>query len=225
VNIVTRRTAQIEASLAFTVSSGDDYMQPLDGGGHERGRRMMAKSEVASDADQTNVASLFPIAWITGGEIPAVLKGAELAVKGGEKLVEWIKSEWPLLVQVLDSRLDGESFVVKFKATNMTLHGIYLESCTLEQPLIKSKAVSLPKEATISFPAEGEDPPASGEGTLIAPAADKTFQIILPKPDVEYIRSGGFEGNRSMGSATLSYRLLNEQSERQKPLIFALRLK
>jgi hypothetical protein len=185
----------------------------------------MAKNDDASAEGQATAVSVFPVGWITGAEIPTVLKGAEWAVKGGEKLVEWIKSEWPLLIQILDSRLERENFVVKFKATNMTLHGIYLESCTLEQPLIKSKAVSLPKEATISFPAEGEDPPASGEGTLIAPGGDRTFHVILPKTDVEYLRSGGFEGNRSMGSATLSYRLLNEQSERQKPLIFAVRLK
>lgn len=185
----------------------------------------MAKSEDASAEGQATAVNLFPVGWITGGEIPAVLKGADLAIKGGEKLVEWIKSEWPLLLQVVDSRLNGDNYLVKFKATNMTLHGIYLESCTLEQPLIKSRAVSLPKEATISFPAEREEAPASGEGALIAAAGDRIFNIILSAPDVEYIRSGGFEGNCGMGSATLSYRLLNEQSERQKTFTFALRLK
>lgn len=185
----------------------------------------MTKDNDANDKDSAHVASLPPIAWFTGAEIPAVLKGADWAVKGGEKLVEWIKSEWPLLLQVLDSRMEGDHYVIKFKATNMTVHGIYLESCTLEQPLVKQKVISLPKEATIAFPDDKEDLPPNGEGTLIAAASEKTFNIILPLGDVEYIRAGGFEGNRGLGSATLGYRILNEESERQKKLVFGLRLK
>jgi hypothetical protein len=185
----------------------------------------MTKDNDVNDKGPDNVAILPPIAWFTGAEIPAVLKGADLAVKGGEKLVEWIKSEWPLLLQVLDSRMDGDHYVIKFKATNMTVHGIYLESCTLEQPLVKKKVISLPKEATISFGDEKENPPASGEGTLIPTGGERIFDIILPLRDVEYIRTGGFEGNRGVGSATLGYRILNEELEREKKLVFGLRLK
>ena len=173
----------------------------------------MTKSNDANDKGSDDMASLPPIAWFTEAEIPALLKGADLAVKGGEKLVEWIKSEWPLLLQVLDSRLDGDHYVIKFKATNMTVHGIYLESCTLEQPLVKQMVISLPKGTTISFPTDKEDAPASGEGTLIPPASEKIFNIMLPMGDVEYIQSGGYEGNRGLGSATLGYRILNEELE------------
>ena len=43
-----------------------------------------------------------PTDWIPTWEIPVVLKGADLAIKGGEKLVEWFRAEGPLSVQMLD---------------------------------------------------------------------------------------------------------------------------
>src|SRR5262245_28759311 len=157
-------------------------------------------------------------------ELGALAKVADLTIKCGEKIVEWIKSEWPLFLQILDSRIDEGHYSLKFKATNLTPHGVYIESCTLTAPLKREKLISLPR-SNISFANDSKDPVISGEQTLISPGGDKIFNITLSSDDTNYLQSGALEGNRNIGSAIVNYRLLNEESEGQKTINFALRLK
>lgn len=175
---------------------------------------------------QDAVAQTPVVAFLPGGglEIGALAKVADLTIKGGEKIAEWIKSEWPLFLQILDSRTDEGHYSLKFKATNLTPHGIYVESCTLTTPLQREKLISLPK-SNISFTGDSKEPVISGEQTLIPPGGEKVFNITLSSDDTNYLQNGAVEGNRNIGTAIVNYRILNEEAEGHKEMKFALRLK
>ena len=53
---------------------------------------------------RTSAVARGPVAILPGVEISAVLAAAKATVKGGGKIIEWVKSERPLLLQILESR-------------------------------------------------------------------------------------------------------------------------
>src|SRR3990170_2937689 len=84
-----------------------------------------------------------PVGWVPTWEVPVVLKGAEWAMKGGEKLAEWINSEGPLALQILDSCAGDTKYKVELSATNLTVHSIYLDAFTLVFPAELNLPISL----------------------------------------------------------------------------------
>src|SRR5438552_2743137 len=115
-----------------------------------------------------------PVGWVPTWEVPVALKGVEWAKKGGEKLAEWINSEGPLALQILDSRAGDTKYTVELSATNLTVHSMYLDSFTLVFPAELNLPISL-KRLT-SF----------GAGSLINEQSQPKSPLIRPGQSLEF---------------------------------------
>lgn len=188
------------------------------------GKKTSAARGAKPDAEE-GTAGARPRAWVPTWEVPVILKSADLAMKGGEKLLEWIKSEGPLLLQILDSRALGEKYEIELRATNMTVHGIYVDSFTLLAPVELELAIS-PKRLTVGFD-EASAPSLQTtrpRSTLIRPGASMEFTIAFPVPAQEDLRQGWFKNEKRLGSGRLNFLILNEEERRAKEARFSIRL-
>ncbi len=166
-----------------------------------------------------------PKAWVPTWEVPVILKGADLAMKGGEKLAEWIRSEGPLCFQVLDSRADGDNYLVELRATNMTVHGIYLDSFNLVSPI----QLGLPIVPKVIKPISIGGSDSLGDrfpkpSKPIRPGFSMDFSIEFPVPKPEDLRKGWFRSDERFGSAEVKYWILNEKSVRSQDVTFSIPL-
>ncbi len=61
---------------------------------------------------------------------------AALGLGGGatKALYEKLKSDDPLLIQVLDSGVSGKNHQLSLRIMNLTLHGIYIDEIEVEKP-------------------------------------------------------------------------------------------
>lgn len=171
-----------------------------------------------------------PTAWVPTWEVPVALKGADLAMKGGEKLVEWFRAEGPLSLQILDSRTKQEIYVVEMRATNMTVHGIYLDSFMLLTPTKKSLQIlkESPIQMRMGAGFGGSSSPTSipTEATLLHPGKSFDFFIEFPIPTIEdFSKTGWFKNKKCLGSGRIDFWILNEESGRTRDVSFSLRVK
>lgn len=106
----------------------------------------------------------------------------------GEKAWHALRSPEPVLVQVLDSRFDEQHHRVSVMVTNQTLHGIYLESVSLDLPAGKSFTVSKPVSAeaakNLSFGEKPEKPPLTYKASewqawLVHPGKAVSFELEI----------------------------------------------
>lgn len=123
----------------------------------------------------------------------------------GERVHKYFKDVDPVVCQVLDSGMIGESYQVVMRLTNQTLHGVYLETVALAKPDVKSIDFLLPaskKEPGMTF-GNSQDSPAARQGAaatptytpiLIPPAGTLLFgiQFRMPKESGEPPQSGEF---------------------------------
>jgi hypothetical protein len=167
-----------------------------------------------------------PVNWLPGLEtlgLGALIEGGKLTAQGGKALVDWLNREGPLLVQVMDSRHVGSSYTISLQLTNLTIHGIYIESCKLDKPIVKDEILTrVGEDMNMDASSLGRGtrkPPIRGEGKLLPPGDKEKFDIVIRDNDLSYI----YEADRQVGSATLTYRVLNEESPRPKKFTFNLR--
>ncbi len=172
------------------------------------------KNSVTGEAQGSRPTALFPT-W----EIPLALKGVE---KGAEKLIEWYKAEGPLSIQILDSGPQEATYVVTFRATNMTVHGIYVDSFMLVAPTELKMPIS--PIGAMNF---GQNAPKTSEtaSTLIRPGQSIEFIIRFPAPTPEDLKTGWFKSEKRLGSGKIEYWILNEESSRTRDVAFSIRLK
>jgi hypothetical protein len=180
--------------------------------------------EIKHHVKDQNADSL-PTDWIPTWELPLVLKGADLAMKGGEKLVEWIRAEGPLSVQILDSRMDQESYIVEMRATNLTVHGIFVDAFTLLMPTEKNIQIlrKQPGQMGLDTPPPRRIPT---DAKLLSPGTSFDFIVEFPVPTKEELtKSGWFKSKKRLGSGRIDFWILNEESKRTKDVFFGLRVK
>lgn len=171
-------------------------------------------------------ARSLPTDWVPTWEIPVAMKGAELAIKGGEKLVEWYRAEGPLSIQILDSRTKQESYVVEMRATNLTVHGIYFDAFTLVAPTEMSLKILRKESDLIGF--DEVCPPTKSirtEAKLLRLGESFDFFIVFPVPTTEDLsKTGWFKNKKRLGSGKIDFWVLNEGSRRTRDVFFSLRV-
>jgi hypothetical protein len=180
---------------------------------------------LGSGDDSAGKTGIGPVAWVPTWEIPVLLKGADWAVKGGERLTEWLTSEGPLAVQVLNSRADASLYHVDLRATNLTVHAIYLGKFDLKAPPRGALNIAIRR---FKFGLDEPDGTTSkvpkNAAPLIRPGQSLEFSIEFPKPTPKDLQSGLFGNEKRLGTATLHYQILNEESSRNRDVNFSVRI-
>jgi hypothetical protein len=175
-----------------------------------------------------------PESLISALEVPMILKGTDLAIKGGEKLVEWIKSEGPLFVQTLDSyyyRPNG--YVLILRITNTTIHGIYLESLKLISPAVRDLVLSAKQTAhqsaefySSSWRGLRSRPENHTPQTCrVGPGESLTFKTEFELPPLEELRAKWSRKKKRLAVATLEFSVLNEGLPRTMNIEFCVRIR
>lgn len=164
-----------------------------------------------------------------------ILKGADLAVKGGEKFIEWIKSEGPLFVQTLDSFYLGSNWYgVILRITNTTVHGTYLESLKLISPAVRDLALSAKQTAHQSarqFYSASQRPSHSPpdnhapKACLVDPGESLIFKTEFELPPLAELRAKWSRKKKRIALATLEFSVLNEGLPRTMNIEFCVRIR
>ncbi len=162
-----------------------------------------------------------PKNYIPTWEIPLALKLADLATKGGGKLIEWLRDEWPLAIQVTDSRNDQGSYVVMLRVTNMTIHGVYINSFKLTFPKVENVKLKSVSTGGIVLYGGGEE---ENDSTLIKSGRSRDFIIEFDTPSRAELEKGVLKRHVPMGDGKLSFLILNEESKRDKDVKFSIRI-
>lgn len=166
-----------------------------------------------------------PHAWVPTWEIPVALKGADWAMKGGEKLVNWIVAEGPLSLQVLDSHAKGAKYHLLIRATNLTVHSLYIDSFSLKWPQELDLPIGPKKVKTIGHDlTPSSDTPA--ESTLIHPGKVLDLEVEFPTPKAIDLEKGVsvFRKAKHLGTGKVHFWILNEEASRDREITFAIRL-
>jgi hypothetical protein len=176
----------------------------------------------SAQATQATQATQGPQAFIPSGEAMALFKGAELGVQAAKKLAEWLQQEGPLVVQVLDARALGRQYLVHFRATNQTVHGMYLLGASLSWPQAITKLPLLKKpEADIAFGAAPTLQPVPLPLRLAtATPLDLYIEFLLPSK--QHLDAGLWHGR--VGKLKLAFQLLNKESADSRPVDFSILL-
>jgi hypothetical protein len=165
-----------------------------------------------------------PVGFVPTGEVMALFKAVELGAKGAAKLADWLRSEGPVVVQILDASVQGEAYVAHFRATNQTVHGLYVLGAELSWPVVLN-AVPLgrPPERRIGLgETESEALPRWPLPVHVAPAASFEFFIAIPLPATAHLDAGLW--HRRIGKAKLHFQLLNQSTPDNRDIDFAILL-
>jgi hypothetical protein len=174
----------------------------------------------AASSKQTPSAST--TGYVPTWEVPVLLKGAEWGAKATEKLADWLKNEGALAIQILDSRQDGKEYVVRFRATNMSIHAVYVCSAELTWPYAERLHVKALRHA-ISFGVDAASEDRSSlKSHLIGSGKAMEFSISFRTPSAAELNAGLFK--QGLGTAQLEYWPLDEAKSKHRPLSFAVRL-
>jgi len=178
------------------------------------------KSAAVSSATKGPRAEVF--AYVPTWEVPVVLKGVEWGAKAAEKLGAWLKSEGALAIQILDSRQNGNEYYVRFRATNMAIHGVYVCSMRLTWPFdeaLKLEIIGQGKGFGFDSASEGSSAPKS---QLVKSGESTVFAVTFRTPTANERNAGIFQ--RGLGTATLEYWPLDEAESKTREVKFAIRL-
>ncbi|MGB8329308.1 MAG: hypothetical protein WCE62_04210, partial [Polyangiales bacterium] len=155
-------------------------------------------------------------------EVPVVLKSVEWGAKAAEKIGAWLKSEGALAIQILDSYESGDEYYLRFRATNMTMHGIYVCSVRLTWPFdgeLKLEVLGQGKRFGFDLPNEVGPAPKS---QLVKSGESTVFAVTFRTPTSSERNAGIFK--RGLGTATLEYWPLDEAESKTREVKFAIRL-
>ena len=161
--------------------------------------------------------------WVpTPADISLAKTGADLAWKGGQRALEWLRQEGPLVVQVLDSRRDASRYLLKLRITNHAIHGIHLIRFRVTWPEISPQADFRFGDKAPSYGDTNDTRPKS---KTVEPAASVDTEVAFELP-VTVDREVGLLGRPSrLGSGEIDYWILNlEAPSEPKQVQFALRL-
>lgn len=152
--------------------------------------------------------------FFTLGGVAAILG---LGVTGAEKRRLALHSEDPLVVQVLDSAPMGDQYQVTLRASNQTIHGIYLESAPLLQP--SNIATEIRLGGAIYKPiGPDENPveePSRSFPTLVKPGQAIDFRVRFPLSDRDRFMS--------YGEIQLNYVRLDQKDPSEQVIRFRIR--
>lgn len=167
--------------------------------------------------------------WVfTPMDIPTLIKVGGAAVKGGEKVYEWLNKEGPLSIQILDSYKNPMEamYVVEMRATNVTVHSIYLDSFDLVIPTPQTNLPISSSNPRIKFgkSVSSSVAPEQNKPKLIRPRESLTFFIGFTPPNAKQLEIGFLNQRRNLGSGNIGYWVLNEESVRTKAVEFSIRL-
>lgn len=164
------------------------------------------------------------------GAILAAPEALNNLLEAGERIYKYFNKEDPFLCQVLDSRADGDQYVVSLNLSNHTLHGVYLERVDLFKPNVTTLTLEPPQAAAkksgegLSFgsrahPAASAAPPKPippYRPTLIGPGQSLSFNVRFSMPpDAKPVDAGRL---------TLTLSRLNESKSRPRDLTFRILL-
>jgi hypothetical protein len=175
---------------------------------------------VMTNENDKNESDL-PMNYIPTWEIPVALKTADWTIKGGGKFIEWLKCEGPLAVQIIDSYKNNSSYVVKFHATNMTIHSIYINSFKLSFPNIDNVILKPESKGSIGM---GVGNKVQTDSTLINSGGSLDFIIEFDTPEKNDLKKGLLKNHVPMGAGKVRFLILNEETERDKEVKFSIRI-
>jgi len=183
---------------------------------------------VTPEAKIPDYVSFWELAPLIPGLVPTALKGAEIAWKGGELALDWIRKEGPLSAQVFDSSCSKNSYVVKFRIRNMTIHGIYLLDFRIEWPEVDPYSIKIDysnKQKSIDFGSKDPEDSESIKTDLLQPAESVILKIEFPLPKTIDRDIGLWGKPSSLGVGYLMFWMLDkEEPSDPKKLTFALRI-
>jgi hypothetical protein len=179
-------------------------------------------STKASTTARATKRALATSTFIPSGEAMALFKAVELGAKGAKALSEWLANEGPLVVQVLESYPSGQQYRVHFRATNQTMHGMYLLSAELEWPqAIEPLALQKPPERRIGW--GDETPPPLVPMPMpahVATARQIEFCIAFPLPSRADMDTGLW--HKRIGRMRLMFQVLDSEKTTPKVVTFAI---
>ena len=166
-----------------------------------------------------------PHAWVPTWEIPVMLKGVDWAMKGGEQLVNWINLEGPLSLQVLDSRASGAMYHLVLRATNLTVHSLYIDSFSLESPQELDLPIAPREIKGIGLDITPRSD-TKAESTLMHPGTVLNLEVEFPTPKAIDLEKGVsvFRKAQYLGRGKVHFWILNEEASRGREITFAIRL-
>jgi hypothetical protein len=182
------------------------------------------KGKAVAATPRTRAAIVQPNGFIPTWEIPVALRGIEYAREGGKKFVEWLAAEGPLGIQILDSRVAENRYLLEINAMNLTVNSLYIDAFTLLSPvhqvLDMAKKPVPGLDLTWALPGSGPSGPQ-----LVRPGDNFEFVVHFPVPDARNLtRPRGFMDKKLVGSAQIRYTVLSEATSRDRKIAFALRL-
>jgi hypothetical protein len=179
------------------------------------------RSATGSTTASTTKRALATAAFIPSGEAIALFKAVELGAKGAKALSEWLANEGPLVVQVLESYPSGKQYRVHFRATNQTMHGMYLLGAELEWPqAIKPLALQKPPERRIGW---GDELPPMVPMPMpahVPTARQIEFCIAFPLPSRADMDTGLWD--KRIGRMRLMFQVLDSEKTTPKVTTFAI---
>lgn len=157
--------------------------------------------------------------YLTPMEMAALAKISESGIKGGIKLASLWSSEDPLFIQIIDSIDEGDLYRVSIKATNMTVHGIYLDMFTLTSP---NGEAQIESRGEFHFGSSAKTDRRQPVPKPLPSKESAVFNIKFKNPGL--FDTGALK-EKFGGSGIIKYWVLNEHEPKTKKVEFSLRTK
>lgn len=165
---------------------------------------MNAKSDLPGDRPDSNSlpkGEFFTLAGVA----------AALGLGGGatKALYEKLKSDEPLLIQILDSSVSGKSHQLSLRIMNLTLHAIYIDEIEVEKPKKTTLTITaLPDSAGKSTATFDEATAMPSVPTLpfrLAPEGAISIGALIPL---------GADDSKPHGTLEIKYSKLDEKEQK-----------
>jgi len=165
---------------------------------------MKSKNDLPGDRPDPNLlpkGEFFTLAGIA----------ATLGLGGGatKALYEKLKTDDPLLIQVLDSSVSGNNHQLSLRITNLTLHGIYIDELKVEKPkntTLTIKAISN-SAAKPDFSFSSDTPRPNGTTLPLRLAPEGAISITAQIPL-------GADDSKPHGTLEVKYSKLDEKEQK-----------